>query len=295
MENRIPFVAMGRVFYECARATGCPHFGMLVGQRINLAHLGMPGELMRYSVTLRAGLQIFVAFQHLNDQGIATFLSQGIETASLGCAVFRMGVKSVDQIYDAFLAMACSVMRSLWGSRWAPEEVLFSRARPDDVGAYRRYLRAPCRFDRERTVLVFPADLLDRPMPGADPQRLGRLEQQARAVGNGELVSRLRRALRILLLNGQSSWGQVAKLLPMHRRTLNRHLKVQGTTFQQVLDEIRFAAASQLLENTRIPLTEIAASRGYSESSAFSRAFRRWSGTPPSRQRSRYRADRLSA
>ena len=56
----------------------------------------------------------------------------------------------------------------------------------------------------------------------------------------------------------------------MHRRTLNRHLKVQGTTFQQVLDEIRFAAASQLLENTRIPLTEIAASLGYSESSAFS-------------------------
>jgi AraC-like DNA-binding protein len=124
-------------------------------------------------------------------------------------------------------------------------------------------------------------------MPGANPLRLGRLEQQARAVGNGELVSRLRRALRILLLNGQSSWGQVAKLLPMHRRTLNRHLKVQGTTFQQVLDEIRFAAASQLLENTRIPLTEIAASRGYSESSAFSRAFRRWSGTPPSHQRPR--------
>lgn len=154
---------------------------------------------------------------------------------------------------------------------------------------------APCGFDRERTALVFPADLLDRPMPGANPQRLGRLEQQARAVGNGELVSRLRRALRILLLNGESSWGQVAKLLPMHRRTLNRHLKVQGTTFQQVLDEIRFAAASQLLENTRIPLTEIAASLGYSESSAFSRAFRRWSGTPPSRQRSRYRADRLSA
>src|ERR1700751_2221138 len=156
--------------------------------------------------------------------------------------------------------MACSVMRSLWGSQWAPEEVLFSRARPDDVGAYRRYFRAPCGFDRERTALVFPADLLDRPMPGANPQRLGRLEQQARAVGNGELVSRLRRALRISLLNGQSSGGQVAKPLPMDCRTLNRHLKVQGTTFQQVLDEIRFAPASQLLENTRTPLTEIAAS-----------------------------------
>jgi AraC-like DNA-binding protein len=61
---------------------------------------------------------------------------------------------------------------------------------------------------------------------------------------------------------------------------------MEGTTFQQVLDETRFEAARQLLDYTRIPLTEIAASVGYSESRAFSRAFRRWSGGPPSYKRS---------
>jgi transcriptional regulator GlxA family with amidase domain len=71
----------------------------------------------------------------------------------------------------------------------------------------------------------------------------------------------------------------------MHRRTLNRRLEAQGTTFQNVLDEVRLESARQLLDVTKLPLIEIAASLGYAESSAFSRAFRRWSGDAPSRRR----------
>jgi AraC-like DNA-binding protein len=104
--------------------------------------------------------------------------------------------------------------------------------------------------------LICSTDRCPGPILSGSEDWSSRLGRSATA----NFVSLLRRALRILLLNGQSSGGQAAKPLPMHRRTLNRHLKVQGTTFQQVLDEIRFAAASQLLENTRSPLTEIAAS-----------------------------------
>jgi AraC-like DNA-binding protein len=91
--------------------------------------------------------------------------------------------------------------------------------------------------------------------------------------------------LRILLLSGRSSAQEVAALLYLHRRTLNRRLHDQGTNFQHILDEIRFEAACQLLDNTQLSLTDIAASLGYSESSAFTRAFRRWSGAVPSGRR----------
>jgi AraC-like DNA-binding protein len=295
VETRIPYVSMGRLFHECALATGCPHFGFLAYQRVRLSHLGLPGELMRYSATLRAGLQAFVSYQHLNNQGMATFLLEEQDIASLGCAVFQIGAEFVDQIYDAFLAVACNVMRELWGSRWAPEEVHFSRTRPADVGAYRRFLQAPCRFDRERTAIFFPTALLNRPMPEANPEQLRRLEQQAQTVGKGELLPRLRRALRILLLSGRVSSQEVAALLFLHRRTLSRRLQDQGTNFQQVLDEIRFEAACELLDETRLPLTDIAASLGYSESSAFTRAFRRWSGAVPSHRRRPDWRGRLSA
>ena len=292
--NVVPYASMGRLFHECAQATGCPQFGLMAYQRVRLSHLGLPGELMRYSATLRAGLQKFIMYQHLNNQGMATFLFEDQRIASLGCAVFQKGVEFVDQIYDAFLAVACNIMRELWGSRWAPEEVHFSRTRPADVGVYSRFFRTPCRFDQERTAIFFPTALLDKPMPEANPERLRRLEQEVQTIGKGELLPRLRRALRILLLSGRTSAHEVAALLFLHRRTLNRRLLNQGTNFQHILDEIRFEAACQLLDYTQLSLTDIAASLGYSESSAFTRAFRRWSGAAPSRRRQRERG-RLSA
>jgi AraC-like DNA-binding protein len=295
VENWIPYASMGHLFHECAQATGCPHFALLAYQRVRLSHLGLPGELMRYSATLRAGLQAFISYQHLNNQGMATFLLEDKTIASLGCAVYQKEAEFVDQIYDAFLAVACNVMRELWGSRWAAEEVQFSRTRPADVGVYRRFFRAPCRFDRERTAIFFPTTLLNKPMPEANSERIKTLEQQVLIVGKGELLSRLRRILRILLLSGRSSAQEVAALLYLHRRTLNRRLHDQGTNFQHILDEIRFEAACQLLDKTRLPLTDIAASLGYSESSAFTRAFRRWSGVAPSHRRQTELRGSLSA
>src|SRR5258708_39225216 len=99
VENRIRYVSLGRLFHECALATGWPHFGLLAYQRVRLSHLGLPGELMRYSATLRTGLQTFVEYQHLNIQGTATFLLEDSEIASLGCAVFQSGTEFVDQVY----------------------------------------------------------------------------------------------------------------------------------------------------------------------------------------------------
>ena len=68
MENRIPYVSMGRLFHECMLATSSPYFGMSVGQKISLSHLGVPGALMRHSATLRAGLQRVLVYQDLDNQ-----------------------------------------------------------------------------------------------------------------------------------------------------------------------------------------------------------------------------------
>jgi AraC-like DNA-binding protein len=286
VENRIPYVSMGKLLHQCAATTGCPHFGLLAGQRMRLSHLGLPGKLVRYSETLGAAIRTFVVYHHLNSGGMATFMLEQDGIVTLGSAIYHKGVEFTDHIYDGVIAMTCSVMRELCGARWAPEKVLFSRARPADVGAYRRFFQAPCRFDSEQTAMLFPAHLLARPMAEADRKRFRNLEEQAQAVGI-ELVAQLRRALRILLLGGRSSGDEVAQILSMHRRTLNRRLRAQGITFQQILDEVRFEAARQLLDTTNLALTDIAVSLGYTESGAFSRAFRRWSGTAPSSRRSR--------
>jgi AraC-like DNA-binding protein len=98
----------------------------------------------------------------------------------------------------------------------------------------------------------------------------------------GSLTEDLRRVLRTELLRDTCSVATVARFFSMHRRTLNRHLKAEGFGFRQVANEVRFEIACELLENTAMALTQIAAALGYSELSAFTRAFRRWSGLTPS-------------
>jgi Arabinose-binding domain of AraC transcription regulator, N-term len=125
VENRIPYVAIGKLLHECAATTGCPHFGLLAGQRMRLSHLGLPGELVRYSQTLGAAIRTFVVYHHLNSGGMAWFMSEEAGIVTLGCAIYQKGVEFAEQIYDGVTASACSVMRELCGSRWAPEKVFF--------------------------------------------------------------------------------------------------------------------------------------------------------------------------
>jgi AraC-like DNA-binding protein len=282
LENRIPFVATGRLLHECAVKTGYQHFALLVGQRTRLSHLGLPGQLARHSPTVGAALRTFAVYQHLNNQGMAMFLLEKDGVATVGPVVYQKGAEHVDQIYDVNIAATLSIMRELCGAHWRPDRVLFSHSKPIDVGCA---FQAPCQFNAERTALVFPTSVLDHRLASADAGQLRILEAQAHARDDFDVAFRLRRTLRILLLAQGASGDQVAKLLLMHRRTLNRRLRAEGTTFRGLLDEVRFEAACQLLDTARIPITEIAVSLGYAETSAFGRAFRRWSGATPLERR----------
>jgi AraC-like DNA-binding protein len=284
-ENIIPYVAMGRLLGECAARTGCSNFGLRAGQRAGLLHLGALGQLMRHSPTTGAALRKFATHHHLHSRGGVAFLFEKGRLVTLCYAIYEKSIEHIDQIYDAIIAMACNVLRELCGSSWAPTEVLFAHAKPDDVGPYRRFFRAPCQFDLDRTALRFAASWLEYSIPGADPEAQRRLGEQVQAWDAIELVPRLRRALRRLLVAGTISRSEVAQVLSMHRRTLNRRLRAQGTTFQRVLDEIRFTAACQLLDAADTSITEIGYSLGYAEASAFTHAFRRWSGTTPAQRR----------
>jgi AraC-like DNA-binding protein len=84
-----------------------------------------------------------------------------------------------------------------------------------------------------------------------------------------------------LKIDGKGFGADVAQVLAMHLRTLNRRLRDQRTTFQDVLDRVRFAVANELLEDAAAPLPRIAAALGYSEAASFVRAFRRWTGVTP--------------
>jgi AraC-like DNA-binding protein len=115
------------------------------------------------------------------------------------------------------------------------------------------------------------------------------------ARGAGDLATQLRLVLRRLLIGGagkeETCLARVAELFEIHRRTINRRLRAQGTSFQRLIDETRFEIARQLLRDTSLPVSEVAAALDYNDLAAFDHAFRRWSGTSPSA----WRAARSSA
>ena len=163
--------------------------------------------------------------------------------------------------------------------------MLLAHAPPADASPYRRLFRCPVRFNAELNALRFPGSWLDRPVPGADAVLLRSLEVQANALAQPDLIEKLRRSLRVQLLNRVASGDAVAELLTMHRRTLNRRLQALGTTFREVLDDVRFEAACQLLALTELPLDDIADALGYAGISPFTRAFRRRAGVAPGQWR----------
>lgn len=284
-ENTIPYAAFGRLMHGGAQHSGLEHFGLLVGQAWQVQSLGLLGQLMRHSATVGDALRYGVVYHHLNSQGGVIFLREHGGIAEFGYAIYHRGGVGTRQICDGVLATLVSYMREWCGQGWVPSEVLLAHAAPADASPYRRLFRCPVRFNAELNALRFPSDWLARPLPDADPQRLRSLEAQANALPQPDLIEKLRRSLRVLLLNRVASGDAVAELLAMHRRTLNRRLEALGTTFRDVLDDVRFEAACQFLASSELSLDDMADALGYAGVSPFTRAFRRRAGMPPGQWR----------
>ena len=284
-ENTIPYAAFGRFMHGGAQLTGLEHFGLLVGEAWDLQSLGLLGQLVRHAATVRDALHLGTVYHHLNSQGGVLFLREHGAVTEWGYAIYHRGVIGARQIYDGVLATLTNHMRELCGPAWVPGEVLLAHSPPADASPYRRLFRCPVRFNSELNALRFPSEWLARPVPGADTDERRRLEALANAQAQPELVEKLRRSLRVLLLSRVDSGDAVAERLAMHRRTLNRRLSALGTSFREVLEDVRFEAARQLLESTELPLDDIADALGYAGVSPFTRAFRRRTDVAPGQWR----------
>lgn len=292
-ENRVAYRAVGRILLEAAARTKCAHFGLLVGRVWHCADLGVLGRITRNSPTVGDALRNHVVYQHLNSDGATPFLREAAGVVDFGIAIYEEDVVGLPQFFDAYLVAGMNLLLELCGPGWMPTEVFLPSAKPRDCSHHRHVFKVTPHFDADFCALRFSAHWLRRSVDGADPQTLRLAEQQASIAGAPKLLQQVHRALRVLLLKGKSSGDDVARSLAMHRRTLNRRLREQGTTFQAVLDKVRFEVARQLLSSSNISLDDVAASLGYAGVSPFMRSFHRWSGMTPGDWRHQFRQREL--
>jgi AraC-like DNA-binding protein len=290
-ENRIAFEALGRLFAECSTATSCPHFGLLVGECFELDGLGAIGYLMRNSATVGEALRALLLHLYLHDRGaVPILINLDASYVLLGYSIYRHETPGASHLYDVAIAIGCRVLRAICGASWKPAHVQFSHVRPKDARPYRRILGPDVRFDAEVSGIVFAASWLDRTIPGADPN-LRELAmsaiQQSGADSTMGFADIVRGALHQMVLGGTSAAESVALLFGIHERTLRKRLTVEGTSLQQLVSQTRFELAKQLLENTQLPISEIASALHFADAAVLSRAFRNWSRTSPRDWRAR--------
>ena len=292
--NLITYAARDHLFKHCVARTGCQHFGLLVGQRMNLQALGLVGLLAKTSRNTGASLRSIVNFLHLHSQGAVMTLGVEDDLAILTYNAFEPGLEATDQTGDGAVAMMFNVMRALCGPDFKPSEASFAHRRPADIEPFRKFFRVPIYFDAGHYALIFSPDWLDSCPPGADKD-LQRLLQKhidtLKAKHSLEFPEQVRSVLQSALMTGHCSEEQIASLFSMRSHTLSRRLDAFGTSFHELVDECRFEIAKQMLGNMSLSVGDIGTSIGYSRASSFIRAFRRWSGTTPSQWRATQSSD----
>lgn len=290
-DTEISFLAGSRMLASCVAATGCQHFGLLMGEQAGSSSLGLSGFILRFAPNVGAALQALLRHMELHDQGGVPVVTTRGEISSLGYAIHLPDIEAADTIYDHSTTVACNIMRDLCGQTWNPTQVLLTRRRPSDLTPYKSFFRAPLRFDAEQNAVTFPTTLLDHPLTSADPALFRHLEKEANGLHDSRPLNTtgsVHRLLRQSLAGGHFAAGDIASQLDMHERTLHRHLKKEGTTFRRELEGIRYEVARQLLSESKTPLSGIANALGYAESSTFIRSFKRWSGTTPAQWRTHH-------
>src|SRR5262249_32525106 len=163
-----------------------------------------------------------------------------------------------------------TAMRTLCGAKWVPTEAHLAHYAPVDHRPYRNFFKAPVRFGANRTALLFPASWLDRSVTGASPVMRKAIEQAVADLLRQQdlgMLDKVRRALFAQMTQSDVSIEGVARLLGLHKRTLNRRLAERDTSFARLLGEVRFQIACQLLTETDLPFTEIASTLNYTDAS----------------------------
>ena len=276
-----------QVLEEASRQSGCDNFGLYYGQQFKPQALGLLGYIGLCSATVEQALINFArAFPLHQRDSLIRLVDEG-ECYRFDYQVRHGAILCRRQDAELTLGMALNLIRHVLGSHWAPRAVHFEHPRPEQWHEHCKAFDAPVYFEQPFNSLVIPKRGLDRLMPEGDPMLLlvmqDSLSQLSRLGQRSErdLFNDVREQVRQQLLVGEPTLELAAEQLGMSSWSLQRRLREQNLSFSTVVDGLRRELATHYLRQHQLPISNLAPLLGYSEASAFSRAFRRWFGVSP--------------
>jgi AraC-like DNA-binding protein len=265
-----------------------PAFGLQAARCWHPSNLGTLGYAWLSSSTLRSGLRRVARYWRIVIGDVAVRLDETPD----GVEFVHTSPNSVasDAIRgDAVMAIIHDMCRTNFGDAFRPQRVAFRRAAPADSRPYEALFRCPVAFDADCNRIVIRCTDADHPLPtgnrdvAAAHDRI--LVEQLARLEKANIVARLRASLLERMSLGEFSEEDLASDLHMSRRSLQRRLAEADASYQSLVDDTRRDMALRYIEDPSKSATDITFLVGYSQQSAFTRAFRRWTGMSPSEYR----------
>jgi AraC-like DNA-binding protein len=279
LEPRIPLQRQDAFWEAICAASGDPLLGLRLGSALQVGHLDMVGALLMSCEHYGEALDALLEYYPIIAEGSEFTREQDATQVRL---VYRPSyVVCREERVEAALASLVHLTRWITGDGVKPQRLALSHAARGEPSRYAELLECPVDFACAENALSFAVADLDVPLIQANALMREHLralaDAQLERLGTQSLAARVQQLLR-----QNPRWGKekVADQLELSGRHLNRKLADEGTSFKLLREQVLHAMAEQLLrESSR--LGEVAERLGFSDESAFAKAFRRWSGMTP--------------
>jgi AraC-like DNA-binding protein len=271
-----------------------PAFGLQAARCWHPAHLGVLGHAWLSSDTLRTGLErVSRYFRLVGERG-----STRIRAARRGIAVSfdanrgdPAAVPVAAVFVDIVMGVLLDMCRMNAGAALRPVAATLRRRKPEQSEAYERFFGCPVGFGADEDAFVLSPQDADRPLPSSNGQLAAvfdrMLTEELARLDKSDVVTRCRAEVLRHLESGEMTEDEMAKRLHMSRRTLQRRLADADTSYLRLVDDTRRDLALRFMDDASRSITDVAFTLGFSQQSAFTRAFRRWTGLSPSEYRTR--------
>jgi AraC-like DNA-binding protein len=283
-ELRMPREIVGDVWRAAVAQTGDPTLGLRVAAQMQPGMLGLLEYAARSGASLGQALATLARYAELLAEGLSFTLEQQGGRARVIYAL--TGNPQPPALMDFALGYLSRLARQFTQPPVQLLEVSFDHPAPIDRAPYDAFFDTRLRFDAKQSSILFDAAYLEARVQSADPNLHAVLSHQASKLVSelpkgDSFEARVKRLIASELRSGDPTAQGLAKKLHMSPRTFQRRLLDAGTTHSKLLDDVRHTTALRLLDQEELSLGEIAATLGFSDVSAFRKAFKRWTGASP--------------
>jgi AraC-like DNA-binding protein len=288
-DNRIPvekYINLGR---KAPELTNLPEIGLILGQRAAFESIGIVFQMAINCKTVRESLIHVARYSNLGNEAFRAGFEEGNEFAEWSEQCINSRYLCIPLI-EFESCQKLRICKSVLGEHFKPVQMKFQHAPPRYVNKYHQVFQAPLLFEQEKSAIVFKKEYLDMPNPNPQPYIKELLSRHADTLEeeidkNKLFQDKVRKIVLSHLESGSVNLEVIAKELNVSSRSIYRKLKSENTFYKQLLSEVRKGLAQDYLKEGSFSINDISFKLGFSESSAFHRAFKRWFGTNPGQYR----------